>query len=78
MNEQVRLHQSISDGKHYSLAQKFLWGAKLEKYEVLLKLVQAYKADSKQTILVSPGYSKLAYFHYEMVNESKSSFTPVH
>lgn len=65
MNEQVRLHQSISDGKHYQVAQKFLWGAKLEKYEVLLKLVQADKADSKQTILVSPGYSKLAYFHYE-------------
>ena len=65
MNEQVRLHQSIGEGQHYRVAQQFLWGAKLEKYEILLKLVQADKADSKQTILVSPGYSKLAYFHYE-------------
>ena len=65
MNEQVRLHQSIVKGPHYRLAQQFLWGAKLEKSEVLLKLVQADKTDSKQTILVTPGYSKLAYFHYE-------------
>lgn len=65
MNEQVRLHESIVKGQHYRLAQQFLWGAKHEKSEVLLKLVQADKTDSKQTILVTPGYSKLAFFHYE-------------
>lgn len=64
--EQFKLHKSIVDGKFYSRAQRFLWAAKLENFESLIKFLQADdKKDSKQPVLVTPGYQRLAYYHCE-------------